>query len=72
MIMPRHMNKQWWPYQTTIEITQQFMSDDTKWVERKNWLRKHGDTMIGLYYINGDTYCFTEEKDMLHFLLVNQ
>ena len=48
------------------------MTEDPKWVERRNWLREHLDTMIGIYYINGDTYCFTEEKDMLHFLLVNQ
>ena len=46
--------------------------DDPEWTKRKNWLRKNLDTMVGVYYINGDTYCFTDEKDMLHFMLVNQ
>lgn len=46
--------------------------DDPEWTKRKNWLRKNFDTMVGVYYINGDTYCFTDEKDMLHFLLVWQ
>lgn len=70
--MPRHMNKQWWPHQVTIAVEERTVSDDSKWVERRNWLRNHVDVMIGVYYINGATYCFTEEKDMLHFLLVNQ
>ena len=70
--MPRHLNKQWWPYQTTFEPTAYEPGHDSKWVERKKWLRDHLDTMIGIYYINGDTYCFTDEKDMLHFLLVHQ
>ena len=70
--MPRHMNKQWWPHQVTIAVEERTVSDDSKWIERRNWLRNHTDSMIGVYYINGDTYCFTEEKDMLHFLLVWQ
>lgn len=69
--MPRHMNKQWWPHQVTIESKNRIM-DDPEWTKRKNWLRKNLDTMVGVYYINGDTYCFTDEKDMLHFLLVWQ
>lgn len=69
--MPRHMNKQWWPHQVTIESKNRIM-DDPEWTKRKNWLRKNFDTMVGVYYINGDTYCFTDEKDMLHFLLVWQ
>lgn len=69
--MPRHMNKQWWPHQVTIESKNRIM-DDPEWTKRKNWLRKNLDTMVGVYYINGDTYCFTDEKDMLHFMLVNQ
>jgi hypothetical protein len=66
------MNKVWWPYQVTIEVNERFRSDDSGWIARKNWLREHLDTMNGIYYINGETYCFTDERDMLHFLLVNQ
>ena len=71
--MPRHMNKIWWPHQVTLEIKDKHgHPDKDKWAERRNWLRDHLDTMNGIYYINGETYCFTDEKDMLHFLLVNQ
>ena len=70
--MPRHINKYWWPHQVTIEITERNESNDTNWIARKKWLRDHYSTMIGDYYINGDTYCFTEEQDMVHFMLVNQ
>ena len=71
--MPRHINKHWWPYQVTLEIEDKHSKPDKdQWVSRQKWLREHLDTMIGVYYINGDTYCFTDEKDMLHFLLVHQ
>lgn len=71
--MPRHMNKNWWPHQVTLSIKDKHgQPENDQWISRQNWLREHLDTMIGIYYINGDTYCFTDEKDMLHFLLVNQ
>jgi len=72
--MPRHLNKNWWPHQVTIESSKWPLTDDKDngWIQRRNWLREHLGTMSGIYYINGDTYCFTDEKDMLHFLLVNQ
>lgn len=67
------MNKKWWPHQVTIETKERVNKFDTsEWVARKNWLRDHYKTMLGDYHINGDTYCFTEEQDMVHFLLVNQ
>lgn len=65
------MNKNWWPYQTTFDPAAYEPEFDIKHIERNKWLCDHLGTMIGIYYINGYTYCFTEEKDMLHFLLVN-
>lgn len=66
------MNKKWWPHQTTFEPTAYEPEHDSKWAERNKWLNLHHDSLAGKYLINGYTYCFTDEKDMLHFLLVNQ
>lgn len=72
--MPRQINKFWWPYQITIESSNWPLTDnnDSGWVQRRNWLREHLNSMYGEYYINEDTYCFTDEKDMLHFMMVWQ
>jgi hypothetical protein len=71
--MPRHINKHWWPHQVTLSIEdKRGQPENEQWISRRTWLREHLGSMGGIYYINGDTYCFTEEKDMVHFLLVNQ
>ena len=67
------MNKKWWPHQITIHTRNKHSDpDEDQWASRQKWLREHAHVMIGNYLINGDTYCFTDEKDMLHFMLVNQ
>jgi hypothetical protein len=71
--MPRQINKFWWPHQVTINTrTKHSEPDKDEWVSRQKWLRENLESMYGEYLINGDTYCFTDEKDMLHFLLVWQ
>lgn len=71
--MPRHINKHWWPHQVTLSIKNKHdQPENDQWISRQKWLRENTNILIGDYLINGDTYCFTDEKDMLHFMLVWQ
>ena len=65
--MTRIMNKSIWPYQYTMPPC-----DIETYKERKKWMMEnlyHGGYYEPKWYINGDTYCFQDEKEMLHFML---
>jgi hypothetical protein len=68
--MPRVLNKSIWPYQVFIE-----RGDIKEFGKRVQWLKDnlyHGGYYEPKWYVNGDTYCFQDEKEYLHFLLVWQ
>lgn len=65
--MPRIMNKTIWPHQITFDPC-----DFDVWGNRKNWLRDNFSKQPESYYINGDTYCFRNQRDLIHFSLVWQ
>ena len=64
----RVTNKSIWPYQITMPPC-----DIETWQKRKNWMGEnlyHGGHYEPKWYINGDTYCFQDEKEYLYFRLV--
>lgn len=68
--MPRVMNKAVWPYQTTIKVhSENTYADAEKWCKQNLY---HGGYYEPNWYRNNDTFCFRDEKEYLHFLLVWQ
>ncbi len=66
----RVMNKKIWPYQIKLDN-----GDTEVFANRLRWLKEnlyHGGYYEPKWYVNGDTYCFQDEKEYLHFLLVWQ
>lgn len=67
--MPRILNKKIWPHQVTLKPCEL-----SEWAKRKDWLVTHlpENTKPREYrwYINGDTYGFKTETDLIHFTLV--
>lgn len=58
--MPRIMNKAVWPFQKEVEFRGNEHSDTMyKWCEEK----------IPEWYLNGNTFCFKDEKEFLMFCL---
>jgi len=71
--MPRVMNKSIWPFQVTMKDLN--VDPDP----REEWMREHlyhgGYYEPKWYVVSGmttNTYCFQDEKEYLHFLLVWQ
>jgi hypothetical protein len=66
--MPRVMNKAIWPHQVTMEYLDEDPDPRQDWLEeklpKKNWYIKDG--------MYEGTYCFKDEKEFLHFLLIWQ
>ena len=56
----RIMNKSIWPYQKTINFQDMDHSD-----AMYNWCKAHVDH----WYLNGNTFCFNDEKKFLMFCL---
>jgi hypothetical protein len=56
----RIMNKSIWPYQRTIEFQDLEHSDNMY-----NWCKKNVDH----WYLNGNTFCFSNEQSFLLFCM---
>lgn len=56
----RVMNKEWWPYQVEVPFEDIEQSDGMyNWCEQK----------VEHWYLNGNTFCFQDEKAYLMFCL---
>lgn len=62
--MSRVMNKSVWPFQITINGN---VAELEKWCRDNLY---HGGYYEPNWYRNGDTFCFKDEKEYLHFMLV--
>jgi hypothetical protein len=68
--MPRILNKSIWPYQTRVKVDSVGSYNETE-----KWCREHlyhGGHYEPNWYRVGDTFCFKDEKEYLHFLLACQ
>jgi hypothetical protein len=68
--MPRVLNKNIWPFQAKIKV-----DSANSYSEAEKWCRKnlyHGGYYEPKWYRVNDTFCFKDEKEYLHFLLVWQ
>ena len=67
--MPRVMNKSIWPHQVTIDCDIDGMKNRIEWLKDNLY---HGGYYEPNWFINNRTFCFKDEKEYLHFLLVWQ
>ena len=58
--MPRIMNKAIWPFQVKVPFEDMDHSD-----AMYNWCKEK----VPQWYLNGDTFCFADEKQFLMFCL---
>ena len=71
--MPRVMNKAIWPYQVTMKDLGENVDPRRKWMGEHLYHGGHYEP--NWYVLEGfreHTYCFKDEKEYLHFLLVWQ
>jgi hypothetical protein len=71
--MPRVMNKNFWPHQVTMKDLGEDPDPREEWMKEKLY---HGGHYEPNWYIlrgyTKNTYCFKDEKEFLHFLLIWQ
>jgi len=60
----RELNKKIWPFKTRLPRK----LDNDRFDDAYNWLKDNLNESTW-YIVNGDTYYFTEEQDMLFFIM---
>lgn len=64
--MPRVLNKDIWPYQAKVDSKDSY-GEIEKWCRENLY---HGGYYEPNWYRVSDTFCFKDEKEYLHFMLV--